>query len=139
MKSRQQIEAQLDRSLERQVAVPRLDSKFNAAVWERIAADEARATNPVVEARTPRATRWLLISNVVGALVALALIANFGFKLLGGATIEPDISANMQLPEISAVTANQLMQVGGYLIAAAAVAFGFSLTSFGRRLRATFL
>jgi hypothetical protein len=138
MKTRQQIEAHLDRSLERQIVVPRLDARFNASVWERIAADEARATNPVAEVRAPRASRWLLVSNVVGALVALALIANFGLRLIGAPVAESGMSVNMPLPEISAVTANQLMQAGGYFIAAMALAFGLSLTSFGRRLRATF-
>jgi len=138
MKTRQQIEARLDRSLGRQVVVPRLDAQFNAAVWERIAADEARATNPVAQVRAPLASRWLMVSNVVGVLIALVLVANFGLDLVSGAAAEPDMSANLQLPEISTVTMNQLMQAVGYFFAAAALAFGLSLTSLGRRLRATF-
>ena len=44
MTNKLDIETRLDRSLRNQVAAPRLDGRFNAAVWARIAAEDQHAS-----------------------------------------------------------------------------------------------
>ena len=52
-----ETEVALEKSLRKQVPMPRLDARFNAAVWQRIAAAEAPA-----RMRPARTSRWLLAS-----------------------------------------------------------------------------
>ena len=45
------IEARLERSLRKQVTPPKLDGRFDAAVWSRIAAEEKKAMAPAARGR----------------------------------------------------------------------------------------
>lgn len=132
------LEARLDRSLENQVGVPRLDRKFNAAVWAKIAAEEAKAAKPRVvrePSRATRASRWFAIINTVGAAVTLGIVAYFVLRTTGGIAVEvPQVA----VPVLSEDLVSQYIGVAGHVLGLAALAFGFSLTSAGRRLRASF-
>ena len=120
-----EIEAKLDRSLHRQVAVPRLDAGFNAAVWQRIAAQQAPAV-----ARPARGSRWLLISNLIGIGVSVALVVYFVARAFAGV----EVDANLAMPEISSQTTTIILQGLVWGITAIAVGFGFAFTRLGRRL-----
>lgn len=140
--SRKDIEARLDRSLTNQVVVPRLDRRFNAAVWERIAAAESPApvTNPGEDARASRAlraSRWLAISNGVGVAVTLGVALYFVLRTYGGIDL-PTPDVNLALPSLPEQTVTQVLAVLGQLLGVVALAFGLSFTSLGRRVRASF-
>jgi len=122
----QDIESRLDRSLRKQVALPKLDARFNAAVWERIAAQEA----PAVVAPRATGSRWLLGSNLVGIAVSLGLIVYCVVRSFSGVSVQVDLP----VPEISAQTTAAAMQMLGWGLTFASVAFGASFTSTGRRL-----
>jgi hypothetical protein len=125
------IEANLDRSLANQVKVPRLDRRFDAAVWARIEAEQQRATNPVLETAKPSSSaRWLFVINVIGVAVAVALVLVFGMHPFA------DVSVSVPTPQVSAATSAQILGVAGQAIGAAAVIFGLLFTPIGRRLRA---
>lgn len=120
-----ELEARLDRSLRKQVAMPKLDAGFNAAVWQRIAAAEAPA-----KVRPARASRWLLVSNVLGLGVSLALVLYFVIPAISGV----DLQVSVPLPEVSAQTTAGITQGLVWGVTVVAVAFGFAFTRFGRRL-----
>src|SRR4051812_3312790 len=148
--SRKDIEARLDRSLANQITAPRLDGRFDAAVWARIDAADSRATNPESAgsryldelAGTPRAraTRWLAISNGIGASVVVALLAYFGLHLFAGASFSlgVEVPATVAMPQIPESMIEQIIGVLGYVLSFAALAYGIGLTSLGRRVRASF-
>lgn len=119
-----QLEAALDGSLRKQVPVPRLDARFNAAVWQRIAAAEAPA-----RVRPARASRWLLASNFIGVGVSLALVLYFVIPAASGISLQVDVP----LPEVSAQTHRAITQGLVWGVSALAVAFGFAFTGVGRR------
>ena len=130
------IEARLDRSLDNQVGVPRLGKPFNAAVWARIAAEEAKAAKPVAArepSRAVRASRWFAITNIVGVAVTLGIAVYFMAGTFGGIEM-PAVST----PVVSEAMVSQYIGVLGQVLGLAALVFGFSLTSAGRRLRASF-
>ena len=129
-----EIEARLDRSLENQIAAPQLGKQFDAAVWSRIAADEAPATNPVAKTRGANFSRWLFISNVVGASVAVIVAIHFALRMYGGI----DLGINVSVPPIPADVTPHLVAAGEYLVSIAALGVGLALTPFGRRLRSQF-
>jgi hypothetical protein len=140
--SRKDIEARLDRSLQNQIAVPRLDRRFDAAVWARIEAAEApaAATNPGVTpatARALRASRWLAVSNAVGIAVTLAVALYFVLRTFGGIEI-PVGDVDVSVPAISEDMVARITGVLGQVLGLAALVFGLSFTSFGRRVRASF-
>jgi hypothetical protein len=137
--SRKDIEARLDRSLANQITVPRLDRSFDAGVWARIAAAEApvAATNPRVRAETSRASRWLAISNFVGIATTLGVALYFVLRTYGGVDL-PVSSVNLPVPSLPEQTVTQIITVLGQLLGAAALVFGLSFTSIGRRMRASF-
>lgn len=127
------IEATLDRSLANQVKVPRLDRRFDAAVWARIEAAQQRATNPVPEISRPRSSaRWLFVINVVGVAVAVALVLIFGMQPYA------DVTVNVPTPEVSAATQVQILEFAAQTITIVSVVFGLLFTPIGRRLRAEF-
>ena len=104
MKDKSQIEAALERSLRKQVTVPRLDRKFDAGVWARIEADEARSAAPALQASvnsTPATARWLNVINILGLASVTIFLCVFGWQMFSGM----DISES--LPEISAATREQ--------------------------------
>lgn len=131
MKRKIEIEATLDRSLRRQVKVPTLDSRFDAAVWARIEAEESRRAPAALPAPAviPRSARWLWIVNVVG-VGGLAIFASFfGAQMLAGA----DVAISM--PEISAAQGELILNVMSMSIAGASLLFGLLFTPWGQRLR----
>jgi hypothetical protein len=131
-----QIEARLDRSLARQVRVPKLDRRFDAAVWARVEAEDrarARAAAPV--AAPSGAQRWLFASNVAGLLVAAILVLYFGARMLGG--VEVDLSA-MPVPSLSPAQTDATLRLVGWGITFASLAFGLMFTPLGRRVLSVF-
>jgi hypothetical protein len=125
------IETRLDRSLQNQLKVPRLDGRFDAGVWARIAAQEQGATNPVQQrVKAPSSARWLFVINVVGVAVAALLVVIFGTQAFA------DVSVSLPKPEISAVTGDQIIKVASQVITLVALVFGLLFTPIGRRLRA---
>jgi len=135
MKDKSQIEAGLERSLRKQVTVPRLDRKFDAGVWARIEADESRSTAPALQApenSPPTAARLLNMLNILGLATVAIFLCVFGWQMLSGL----DISES--LPEISVATRERILMSGSTVIAAVAVAFGLLFTPLGRRVRDEF-
>ena len=123
------IEARLEKSLRAQVKAPRLEKRFDAAVWSRIEAGE------VVERKSaPAATNWLFVFNGIGIGVAVVLLCVFGLQSLSG------LGASVALPEIDVApaTMKQAGEIAGQAIAYSALVFGLMLTPWGRRLRAEF-
>jgi hypothetical protein len=97
-----EIEARLERSLRRQVSAPRLDGRFDAAVWSRIEREEqrtAQSSHPPTPARAPaRTPRWLVASNLIGAGVAVTLILVSVARSLTGVEL-PELA--VELPQVS--------------------------------------
>ena len=138
------IEARLDRSLDKQITVPRLDRRFDAAVWARIEAEEARATNPVatapateVSSRALRASRWLAITNTIGITVTLGVALYFVLRTFGGIEMPASV-ANLSMPAISDEMVTRIIGVLGQVLGVVALVLGLSFTSIGRRVRASF-
>jgi hypothetical protein len=135
MKDKSQIEAALERTLRKQVAVPRLDRKFDAGVWARINADEARNAAPALrmpEDSTPATARWLYVINILGLASVAIFLCVFGWRMLSG------IDISESLPEISAATRESILMNGSTIIATVALAIGFLFTPWGRRVRDEF-
>ena len=137
MTNKLDIETRLDRSLQNQVAAPRLDGRFDAAVWKRIAAEEQRATQPGVGARSAAASgsaRWLFITNVIGIAVAALLVIFFGMKAFSGV----NVSVDLPVPQISPTTMKEVVAVSVQSVTLVAVIFGLMFTPLGRRVRSIF-
>jgi hypothetical protein len=135
MKDKSQIEAALERSLRRQVNVPRLDRKFDAGVWARIEAAQMRSAVPALQPSdnsTPAAARWLNVINILGLASVVIFLSVMGWQML------PGIEISESLPEISAATRDSILMNGCTLIATLAVAFGLMFTPLGRRVRDEF-
>jgi len=125
------IEAHLDRSLANQVKAPRLDRRFDAAVWARIEAVEQRATNPVqVRSKALSSARWLFVINVIGVAIAAVLVVVFGLKSFSG------VSMNLPMPEVSAATGAEILKFAAQAVTIVSLVFGLLFTPIGRRLRA---
>jgi hypothetical protein len=128
-----EIEAALERSLRAKIKVPRLDGRFDAAVWSRIEAEGQRGANPVrAAAVAPASTRWLFIINALGASVALALVVYFGVQSFAGVEV---VVPAVSVPQVSASMLDEITRVAGWAVTAASLAFGLMFTSLGRRLR----
>ncbi|HTU64763.1 MAG TPA: hypothetical protein VMF52_02330 [Steroidobacteraceae bacterium] len=141
MSGRKDIEARLDRSLQNQVRVPRLDASFDAAVWARIEAEESRATNPAATAtpsRAQRASRWLAISNSIGIAVTLGVALYFLLRTFGVDAPAVNLDVNVPMPAISEDTVTQIVTALGQVLGVVALVFGLSFTAIGRRVRASF-
>jgi hypothetical protein len=133
MKRKSEIEVALERSLRKQVSVPRLNSKFDAAVWARIEAAETRAPAQMqVLTATPKAARWLYVLNVVGLASVAIFVSLFGAQMLAGMQID------LSMPELSAAAGERVAPVVSMSIAGAALVLGLMYTPIGRRLRAEF-
>jgi len=125
------IEANLDRSLANQVKAPRLDRRFDAAVWARIEAVEQRATNPVqVRSKALSSARWLFVINVIGVAIAAVLVVVFGLKSFS------EVSVNLPMPEVSAATGAEILKFAAQAVTIVSLVFGLLFTPIGRRLRA---
>ena len=123
------IEARLERSLRNQVRAPRLDKRFDAAVWARIDAQKSPA------ARTrPTASSWWFVFNGIGIGVAFVLLCVFGLQSL------TDLEPHVALPEVAVAPATmaQIVEIAAQAITFAALLFGLMFTPLGRRLRAEF-
>lgn len=122
------IEARLERSLRHQIKAPRLQKRFDAAVWARIEAETKRVPAP-----PQQSTNWLLVLNGIGVGVALVLIAVFGTQSLSG------IEANVAIPAVSMQVAPATMDlIWKYAIQSVtvvAIGFGLMFTPPGRRAR----
>ncbi len=131
MKDKSRVEAALERSLRRQVVVPRLDRTFDAGVWARIEAGESRSTAPSAAraAPAPAAARWLYAMNLLGVASVVIFLCVFGAQMMSG------FDLRMQLPQLSAATSERFLLDASSVIAAAAMAVGFLFTPWGRRLR----
>jgi hypothetical protein len=142
MSETQKIEARLDRSLRHQVQLPRLDRGFDAAVWARIAQEDAKTARPAVQAvpsRAARASRWLSIVNTAGIAVTLGVAMYFALGSFGGIEPQPlNVDLNVPMPVIGDDTVERMVAVLGQLLGVAALIFGLSFTSIGRRLRRSF-
>jgi hypothetical protein len=128
MNKEHEIEARLERSLRRQIVAPRVDGRFNAAVWSRIAAGQQQAAQIVVPRR--RMPAWLSAINVIGVVVSVMALGYGVVRSMSGLEIEvslPDFSAEMQADVIRSLTP---------FITGAAVIFGLMFTRIGRRLLA---
>ena len=135
MKDKSQIEATLERSLRKQVVVPRLDRKFDAGVWARIEAAEGRSAAPALQASvnaTPATARWLNLINILGVASVAIFLCVYGWQMFSGMNI------SVSLPEISAATRESILMNGSTVIATLAVAFGLMFTPWGRRVRDEF-
>jgi hypothetical protein len=135
MKDKSQIEAALERSLRKQVAVPRLDRKFDAGVWSRIEVEQLQAAVPALQApvyATTATARWLYIINVLGLATVTIFLCIFGWQMLSGL----DISES--LPAISGWNHDVILMNAYSIIATVAVAFGLMFTPWGRRVRDEF-
>jgi hypothetical protein len=137
MTNKLDIETRLDRSLQNQVAAPRLDGRFDAAVWKRIAAEEQRARQPAVGSRSAAASgsaRWMFITNVIGISVAALLMIFVGIKAFSGL----NVSVGMPLPQVSPAAMKEVMALSAQGITLAALIFGLMFTPLGRRLKSIF-
>lgn len=126
-------EARLEQSLRAQVKPPRLDGRFDAAVWTRIAAEDqtARSRPPMVtRGRTPR---WLLACNVIAVLATVALVGWAAWPVEG---LDPGVELSLELPTFSLDQRLSFMKSAGLAVAAAALLYGFKYTRMGRRLLA---
>lgn len=130
--NKSEIEARLERSLRNQIRAPKLDGRFEAAVWAQIESAKASAAAPALPARTA-ASRWLFAINVVGTLVAVALVAMFGLQAFAGAEV------NVALPQVSQGFVERAVMAMIWPVTILALGFGLMFTSVGRRLRAEFL
>lgn len=132
MNRKLEIESRLDRSLGNQLNVPTLDRRFDAAVWQRIEAQEQAAGDRMVRPATAGAERWLFASNAIGILVAVLLAGYFGVRMLSG------IDISVELPRVSVEETTAIMRLAGWAITGAALLFGLMFTPLGRRLRSEF-
>jgi hypothetical protein len=139
MTSKLDIETRLDRSLRTQVAGPRLDGRFDAAVWARIAAEDQHASQPKASARASSASgpaRWMFIANMIGVSVSALLVIFFGMKAFTGVNVSMDVA--VAVPQISPATMKEIAALSAQAITVAAVFFGLMFTPVGRRVRSIF-
>jgi hypothetical protein len=127
-RSSSDVEARLERSLRNQVRIPKLDGRFDAAVWSRIEAGKVRAMAPVPSA----GSRWMFVSNVIGALVAVALVVYFGVQAFSGAGV------SVPVPEVSTGLVERAVTLLMWPMTILALGTGVMFTPLGRRLRAEF-
>lgn len=131
MTNKLDIESRVDRSLQNQVTAPRLDGRFDAAVWARIAAQEEPATHPVkVQSRAFSSARWLFVINVIGVAIAAVLVVIFGLQSFS------EVSLNLPMPEVSAATGAEILKFVTPAITTVSLVLGLLCTPIGRRLRA---
>lgn len=123
-----EIEARLERSLRKQVRAPRLDGRFDAAVWSRIEAESSGNSVPAAQAR-PAAARWLFAINVFGVVSTLALVAYFALPML------PAVDVTVAVPEVSTGFVERAVEAIKWPVTILALAFGLMFTNFGKRLR----
>ena len=127
--SSRDVEARLERSLRNQVRVPKLDGRFDAAVWARIDAEKTSAAAPVVRSA---ASRWMFATNLIGALITVGLVIYFGAQ----AFAEEGVS--VAVPVVSTGLVERMITLLMWPMTILALATGIMFTPLGRRLRAEF-
>ena len=127
--SSRDVEARLERSLRSQVRVPKLDGRFDAAVWARIEAEKAKAVAPPVRSAV---SRWMFATNVIGALTAVALVIYFGVQAFTGDGV------SVPVPVVSTGLVERMITLLVWPMTILALATGIMFTPLGRRLRAEF-
>jgi hypothetical protein len=123
------IEARLERSLRNQVKAPRLEKRFDSAVWARIEAQPVRKPEAA-----PASPSWLFVFNGIGIGVAFVLLCVFGLQSLAG------LETHVALPEVAVApaTMEQVVTIAAQAITFGSLLFGLMFTPWGRRLRAEF-
>jgi hypothetical protein len=124
-----QVEARLERSLRNQVRVPKLDGRFDAAVWARIEAEKVKAVAPVARSA---ASRWMFATNVIGALITVALVIYFGAQVFAADGV------SVPVPAVSTGLVERMITLLVWPMTILALATGIMFTPLGRRLRAEF-
>jgi len=124
------IEARLERSLRRQVRAPKLDGRFDASVWSRIAAEERTAKPPL--ATRSRMPKWLLACNALGVGITLVLTVLYFVPALADPQVSTELSG--AVPGISMPDQASLLKYASPIITALALGFGLMFTRAGRRL-----
>jgi hypothetical protein len=127
--SSRDVEARLERSLRNQVRVPKLDGRFDAAVWARIEAEKVKVAAPVMRGA---ASRWMFATNVVGALITVALVIYFGAQAFAGDGV------SVPVPVVSTGLVERAITLLMWPMTILAFATGIMFTPLGRRLRAEF-
>ena len=127
--SSRDVEARLERSLRNQVRVPKLDGRFDAAVWARIEAEKVKVVAPMVR---NAASRWMFATNAVGALITVALVIYFGVQAFAGDGV------SVPVPVVSTGLVERLSTLLTWPMTILALATGIMFTPLGRRLRAEF-
>lgn len=126
------IEARLERSLRRQIQAPKLDGRFDAAVWARIAAETRSAEVEVTRARVKSGLpRWLVACNVIGVVVTVVLVAWSLMGSVGTAGWSIDVSG------LGAATA-EFFKSASFIVTLTATIFGLAFTRGGRRMLMAF-
>lgn len=124
--------ARLEQSLRSQVRAPRLDGRFDAAVWSRIAAEEKKVAAPVKRAAMPK---WLLACNVIGVGVTILLIVVYLVQSMNlvqsGASALPSLPS---LPTLAMPDTASLLEYASPIITTLALGFGLVFTRFGKRM-----
>jgi len=123
------VEARLERSLRNQVRVPKLDGRFDAAVWSRIEAAKVQAVAP---AARNAGSRWMFATNVIGGLVTVALVIFFGAQAFIGSGVP------VPVPEVSTGLVERAVTLLMWPMTILALGTGIMFTLLGRRLRAEF-
>ena len=123
------VEARLERSLRSQVRVPKLDGLFDAAVWARIEAEQVKAVAPVARSA---ASRWMFATNLIGALITVALVIYFGIEVFAGD------GASVPVPVVSTGLVERVVTLLMWPMTILALATVIMFTPLGRRLRAEF-
>jgi hypothetical protein len=128
-RSSRDVEARLERSLRHQVRAPKLDGRFDAAVWSRIEAGKVPAVAPVLRSAS---SRWMFVTNVIGVLVTVALVIFFGVQAFTGAGV------SVPVPEVSTGLVERAVTLLTWPMTILALATGVMFTPLGRRLRSEF-
>jgi len=131
--NKHEIEARLERSLRSQVRVPKLDGRFDAGVWARIESAKASAAAPAMPPKSA-ASKWLLTSNAIGAVITIALVVYFG----GHAFTGVEVNAALPVPDVSPGFVERAVMAMVWPVTVLALGVGLMFTSLGRRLRAEY-
>jgi hypothetical protein len=129
----EQIESRLERSLRNQVRAPKLDGRFDAAVWARIEKEAAPKAAPAPR----KLPGWLVASNAVAALVTIALIVFVGAESLSGVDVGAELG--VKLPQVAPGLVERVIQSLAWPITGVALLIGLKFTGIWRRLRAEYL
>jgi hypothetical protein len=122
------IEARLERSLRSQVRAPKLDGRFDAAVWARI----EKSAAPVAASAPRKAPRWLTTINTIGVLVAIALIVFVVAEAVSG------IETSVEMPRVAPGFVERVIAALSWPVTGVALLFGLKFTGIWRRLRSEF-